>query len=285
MSILSEFDIVWELGNSIFIYPFDGIHKSFNGGCLRLKASDHAYIINKEKYYQDPSRKVKLTKELIPLEVKSKESGDKYIMIPPKKTAIVWTRESIVLKNGWFCGSVHSKVPLAASSIGHIGTRVNPYWSGVLSIALHNTSEEEVEIILEKDTIAYVRFYKFKSRSLDRSSFSNASEKLANALPKNCSVHPKLKEWVSENSWRDGDVKAIKSQLEADRKARGAELTTYQVAKRDYWIEKFNIPFLSRDQKIPILSIIKFLITPFIGWIIGLNWDWILDFLHKLLQI
>lgn len=327
MSVLSEWDIVWELGNNIYIYPFDGVHESLNGGCLRLKASEHAYIIDTQEYYKQETtddtniiskvikelKKIdeycnkvelntdkqettadsniisKVIKELKKIDTIPDNNGNKYIIIPPQKTVLIWTREAIVLNGGYFCGSVHSKVTLAANSIGHIGTRVNPYWAGVLSIALHNTSDENVKVLIEKDTIAYVRFYKFKSPSFDRSSFSNASEKLANSLPKDCAVPDTLKTWVPENSWRDGNIKAIKSQLENDRKGDKAELTTYQIAKRDFWIERYNLAFLPRDKTIPWLSIIKFIILPISGAILTLiftflavkyNWNWALDFLH-----
>src|SRR6476661_4747632 len=119
MSVLSEWDIINELGRGIFIYPF-----SLRGCCLCLTASKHAYTFYIDQQTQQHGFLL-LT-----------EPPD-IIKIPSRKTAIIWTNESVFLGN-YLCGSLHSKVKLVSQGLGHIGTRVNPNYGGVMAIALHN---------------------------------------------------------------------------------------------------------------------------------------------------
>ena len=197
MSVLSEWDIINELGRGIFIYPFQGKDKSISGGCLCLTASEYSYIFSPKN--KDTQR----------LSIQSDpNSSNQFFQIPSGKTAVVWTHESIFI-NGYFCGSIHSKVKLVSKGIGHIGTRVNPNWGGILAIALHNLSDEDVRIDIS-ETIAYLRFYRVNSQS-SYSQKMGHSGKLHDAIPEGCPIPSELNSWISDrnNQWRTGDKDAI----------------------------------------------------------------------------
>jgi hypothetical protein len=59
--------------------------------------------------------------------------------------------------------------------LGHIGTRVNPNWSGVLCIAIHNFSEEaiRVNVIDVKNPIAYLAIKKLSYKTLTEANSDN----------------------------------------------------------------------------------------------------------------
>lgn len=260
MSVLSEWDIVKELGKGIFIYPFNGINNSLSGCCLKLTASEQAYSIESIGEGQDEGSKHKQTKSLV--ETKTEGVKSSSIVIKKGETALVWTNESIIL-NGYFCGSVHAKVSIAARGLGHIGTRVNPYWQGVLSIAIHNVSNEDVKIDVG-ETIAYLRFYRLKNKSSEKHSNSEqktAESKLANALPSGCPVPEGLRKWIDEEKWRNGDQGAFYEVLEKKR-IKPEYLTEYEKAQRE-WCRRY-ISFLPKYTKIRWLEI-GILIATFIG--------------------
>jgi dUTPase len=177
--------------------------------------------LDAEQLTTDSSGK-KETSNLLKTEKIEDDKEIKYIKIPKKKTAIVWTNESILLKD-YFCGSIHSKVKWVSLGIGHIGTRVNPNYGGVLAIALHNYSDEVVEINVG-DTIAYLMIHRLSSKS----SFSQTRDdpgKLIDAIPSGYSVSGldkkrlDLGDWLnSENEWRKGIEEKLSGKLnEPDR--------------------------------------------------------------------
>jgi len=193
MSVLSEWDIINELGRGIFIYPF-----SIKGCCLCLTASEQAY-----RFYIDQQTQ---QHEFLCLT----DPDKKLIKIPSRKTAIIWTQESVFLDN-YLCGSIHSKVKLVSQGIGHLGTRVNPNYGGVMAIALHNLSDNEIQIEVG-DTIAYLRIHRLSSKS----SFFPPTEnddpgKLNDAIPEGYVRPPQLIKWLNEpqNQWRKGDKNYI----------------------------------------------------------------------------
>ncbi|MBW4574792.1 MAG: hypothetical protein KME08_05850 [Aphanothece sp. CMT-3BRIN-NPC111] len=221
MSVLSESDIIKKLGKYIFIYPFIGKDSSIRGCCLCLTASKYAYtfLINKNAQGLTPQR----------LTIQNDNNKD-FFIIPARNTAVVWTNESVLLKN-YFCGSVHSKVKLASKGIGHIGTRVNPNYGGVLAIALHNLSDNDIRIEVN-ETIAYLRIHKLNSKS----SFSQQIDdpgKLRDAIPEGFSIPPELNKWINEENWRKGDQEALlkvgKENYENARKELWEKSRPYQV--------------------------------------------------------
>jgi deoxycytidine triphosphate deaminase len=207
MSVLSEWDIINELGRGIFIYPF-----SLRGCCLCLTASKHAYTFYIDQQTQQHGFLL-LT-----------EQPD-IIKIPSRKTAIIWTNESVFLGN-YLCGSLHSKVKLVSQGLGHIGTRVNPNYGGVMAIALHNLSDKEIQIKVG-ETIAYLRIHRLSSKSSFPSPYSDPAGKLEDAIPEGYVAPQDLKDWLKDplNRWRKGEPEEIWKVLEASSK--------YQEAKKD----------------------------------------------------
>ncbi|MDF0553534.1 hypothetical protein [Kamptonema sp. UHCC 0994] len=221
MSVLSEWDIINELGRGLFIYPFRGREESITGCCLCLTASRYAYRFEVE---QNGEKKTK------PLEIKTdSESLHQFLIIPQRKTAVVWTNESVLLGN-YLCGSIHSKVKLVSKGIGHIGTRVNPNYGGIMAIALHNLSDQDIEIDIGKndedygETIAYLRIYRLSSKSSSSERIDPAG-KLKDAIPPGFTPPPELISWLYKKAWRNGDKSALEEILEQSQK--------YKVAKNE----------------------------------------------------
>jgi deoxycytidine triphosphate deaminase len=202
MSVLSEWDIINELGRGIFIYPFKGKEGSITGCCLHLTASEYAYTFNIAQPTQEPQRLLF-----------TDQDDKKFIKIPSRKTAIIWTNESVFLGN-YLCGSLHSKVKLVSQGLGHIGTRVNPNYGGILAIALHNLSDNDI-LIEVGETIAYLRVHRLTSPSSAKKS-DDSGKLVSDAIPGD-SIPSKLKAWINDpqNRWRKGEPEEIWKVLEA----------------------------------------------------------------------
>ncbi|MGM3306860.1 hypothetical protein ACSQ6I_12975 [Anabaena sp. WFMT] len=162
MSILSDRDIIRELGRGIFFHPLKP--GSIKACDLCLTASEYAYAIG--------------LKQRLPVDTEQKQDNpneeQKFFYIPPKDTALVWTDESVWLSNQ-FRGPLYSVVDRVSNGLGHLGTRVNPNWSGVLCIAIHNFSEEAVRINVRdvQNPIAYLAIEKLSSKTLTKPKSDN----------------------------------------------------------------------------------------------------------------
>lgn len=212
MSVLSEWDIINELGRGIFIYPFKGKEHSIRGCCLCLTASEYAYTFNIDK--QTQQKQTLLLKD---------RDDNKLIKIPSRKTAIIWTNESVFIDN-YLCGSIHSQVKLVSQGIGHLGTRVNPNYGGVMAIALHNLSDNDIQIKVG-DTIAYLRIHRLSSKSSFSSAYRDDPGKLHDAIPEDYPTPPELRSWLndSKNLWRKGDKNDILKALEQSSEYKKAK--------------------------------------------------------------
>lgn len=210
MSVLSEFDIYRELGREILIYPFS-IDK-MKGGCLRLTASEHIY---KPYSAEKVNIKEEFLKDANGEEIKDEKGNSKkkrYFVIEQNDTVAVWTNESIFLGGG-FCASIHSRVRLVSQGLGHIGTKVDPSWCGILAIALHNTSGRDIKVEAG-DTIAYLRFHQFQSSSLYSLPRHENTGKLYDIFGnlENSSNLADLSKWLYEDQeakWRNGKEKDL----------------------------------------------------------------------------
>lgn len=147
--MLSDVDIVKELGKNILIYPFD--EKNLKGASFNLTASKFAWSIS--------------TKETIIL-------GDK-IVIPPHDTGIIYTSEIVsITKN--ISGTFHSRVNDVSSGCGHIGTTLNPGWFGRLLIAITNHTDTPITIDVGDPFVTLIFYYlKHKSTNLQDDNTSN----------------------------------------------------------------------------------------------------------------
>ncbi|MBN3889727.1 MAG: hypothetical protein HWQ43_11315 [Nostoc sp. JL31] len=192
---MSDRDIIDELvRGKILFYPFK--KENLQGCVLGLTASDFAYSIEKQ---------VLLTIET------DANSNTRFFEITAGDTVLVFTNECVALNN-YYCGTIHSKVKMVSRGLGHLGTKVNPGWSGILSIPIQNVSNRSNRINVD-EVIAYLVFHKLSSRSLDIVA-EHKSGRL-NDFPGN--VPQQLNEWIhdSKNPWRNGDRKALQQRLKA----------------------------------------------------------------------
>jgi deoxycytidine triphosphate deaminase len=205
MSHLSNRDIIRELGRGIFFHPLKPGIDSHQLGSIRacdlcLTASEYAYAIGKKE---------RLIIQTEPKQDKPSEE-QKFFYIPPKDTALVWTDESVYL-SAYFRGSLYSVVGLVSKGVGHIGTRVNPCWSGVLCIALHNTSDEQIKINVRdvNQPIAYLAIEKLSSKSSTNSnSDSPARLDVLRELPNRHEIDDFFNQ--KEHNWMKGDKDTLK---------------------------------------------------------------------------
>ena len=156
MSVLSYQDIIRELGKGIYFHPLKpGSVKDCD---LCLTAGECAYSLQDEK---------PLT---ICTEQNQKGEEQKYFDIPKNDTALVWTSEAIWLSNK-FRGPLYSVVERVSDGLGHIGTRVNPEWSSVICIALHNVSNKSMRIYVGdvNKPIAHLAIEKLSSKCFNPS--------------------------------------------------------------------------------------------------------------------
>jgi len=269
MSVLSEQDIIDELGKGILIYPFK--KSQLTGSCLALTASQYAYAIKDKKLldaHSDPN-----------------QSEQKFFILPPRDTILVWTNESVCI-NDCFCGSIIARVRLVSKGIGHIGTRVNPNWEGILCITLHNLSDADIKINLD-ETIAYLRFHKLLSKSLTPKNLHDPAR--LDILPESCPVPDKLNRWIYEgaNRWRRGNEDALREKLTNDSPDY-AEILRDRERKLKYlqeqytshkvmlWFKKLTAPvvlsaliliYLSISPQNPLLGNLILAIIPVVGTI------------------
>lgn len=139
-SVLSDRDINKKLGKEIFIYPFK--EENLKGSTYNLTASSCAWIIKDKK------------KQII-------IDRDNNIKIPKGETALIQTEESLYISKK-LCGTYHSRVSLCNKGLSHIGTTLDPYYFGTSVIALHNNSNDEVNIKVG-ESIVSLMFYNMKT--------------------------------------------------------------------------------------------------------------------------
>lgn len=132
--MLSDRDIVKELGKNINIYPFDA--RCLKGASINLTASKMAWSIT--------------TKENV--------TKDNQIIIHANDTTLIYTNEIVVISNK-LGGTFHSRVNDVSIGCGHIGTTLNPGWFGRLLIAITNHTKKDVTIKVNDDFVTLVLEY------------------------------------------------------------------------------------------------------------------------------
>ena len=138
---LSNRDFKKEYGKNIFIYPFK--EQNLKGSTYNLTASSCAWIEDTDSAH----REYKLIVD---------KDGD--ISIPPGKTAIIETDESIYV-TGKICGTYNSKVKLCSKGLEHIGTTLDPYYFGTSAIPLHNDTNKPLKIKKNETIVSIMFFY------------------------------------------------------------------------------------------------------------------------------
>jgi deoxycytidine triphosphate deaminase len=201
MSVLSDRDIIRELGKGIFLHPLkEGSIKACD---ICLTASEYAYAIGKQQ---------RLT-----IQTETNQSGEEQLFfeIPPRDTALIWTDESVYLCDR-FRGPLYSIVEMVSQGIGHIGTRVNPCWSGVLCLSLQNNSDNPVRINVRdvKQPIAYLAIEKLSSKpsfSYRRNVDKSARLDILKGLPNTNEIHDFFNR--KEHAWMTGDLDTLKKKM------------------------------------------------------------------------
>lgn len=136
MSVLSNEDILRELGLNIYIYPFKT--SNLKGASYNLTASKLAWDIKTKKSIHDAERNK--------------------LIIPAQTTVLIETLESIWVSSN-ISGTYHSKVSLVSKGLSHIGTTLDPEYLGSSLIALHNHSQLPIELSPEAETFATLKFH------------------------------------------------------------------------------------------------------------------------------
>lgn len=148
--MLSQNDIVKELGRGINIHPFK--EENLKENSYNLTASEHAWATKNSRQY-----KIKKGKSCVRV-----VDGNKQIILLPLSTTLIVTEE--VIGVGSIGGTYHSKVGLVSTGLGHIGTMLGPNFCGHSLIAIHNISEE-IKMIKVGETFASVVFHKLDTPS------------------------------------------------------------------------------------------------------------------------
>jgi deoxycytidine triphosphate deaminase len=142
MSTLSDQDIKRELGKNILIYPFK--EDNLKGASYNLTASRYAWSLS--------------TKKII------YHSQEDKIIIEPGDSALIETHETI-----WgskkITGTYHSRVTQVSHGSGHIGTTLDPNYIGPSLIAVHNHSNDTLELTPEKTPFVTLAFHYLYSES------------------------------------------------------------------------------------------------------------------------
>ena len=112
--MLSDVDIVRELGKNIVIFPFN--ENNLKGASYNLTASKYAWNVSTKQTAFDPN-------------------SDK-IILQPESTTVIETNE-IIWVSKKIAGSYHSKVILVSKGTGHIGTTLDPEYIGCSLISAY----------------------------------------------------------------------------------------------------------------------------------------------------
>jgi deoxycytidine triphosphate deaminase len=144
--MLSNVDIVRELGKNILIFPFN--EDNLKGASYNLTASKYAWdVTTKKRVFEENSNK---------------------IILAANSTTVIETNETIWVSKK-IAGSYHSKVILVSKGTGHIGTTLDPEYIGCSLIAIHNFSSNPIELTPEIDTFVTIVFeYVNEASSLDK---------------------------------------------------------------------------------------------------------------------
>ncbi|AUT00260.1 deoxycytidine triphosphate deaminase [Nostoc sp. CENA543] len=179
MSILSDRDIQRELGKNILIYPFN--EDNLKGASYNLTVSKLAWKVRDGESAYD--------------------SSINRIVIPENSTVIIQTNEAIWVSKK-IAGTYHSKVALVSQGIGHIGTTLDPNYQGVSLIAVHNHSNQSIELEPEKDTFVSLMFYYVKTKSSIPHTNDPGRPEILKLL-KQVQVTPEESRWLEEPFRKD----------------------------------------------------------------------------------
>ena len=117
---------------------------NLKGASYNLTASEFAWSLStKQRIYNSQNKKIII------------ESGD---------TALIETNETIWVSKK-IMGTYHSRVTQVSHGTGHIGTTLDPNYIGPSLIAVHNHSNDPIELIPEETTFVTLAFQYLSSES------------------------------------------------------------------------------------------------------------------------
>lgn len=136
MTMLSNNDILQEIGNNVYIYPFR--KANLKGSSYNLTASKLAWDIKTKVSIYDKNQN--------------------RLIIQPNSTALIETNEAIWVSSK-IAGTYHSKVALVSKGLSHIGTTLDPEYIGTSLIAVHNHSSDIVHLTPESETFVTLKLH------------------------------------------------------------------------------------------------------------------------------
>jgi deoxycytidine triphosphate deaminase len=166
MSVLSNVDIQNELrkGN-IRIYPLD--LENIKSGTYNLNASEYAWSL---------STGTKISNTVTGI-----------ITIPAHDTGLIATKE-VMWTSKKICGTYHSKVSVVSLGGGHIGTTLDATWIGHSIIAVHNHTDENLELPIDETFVSVMFHYLNKPTTKTQENNASQTDKLP-PLSKNDSAY------------------------------------------------------------------------------------------------
>jgi deoxycytidine triphosphate deaminase len=219
LSVLSNEDILFELGSNILIYPLN--LDNIRGNTINLTASNMAWSLSDNK-----SIVKEIDKKMV-------------IEIPASDTALIETRETIYVSNK-LGGSYHSKVSKVSLGLGHIGTTLDPGWIGQSLIAIHNHSNKSVTIDVGESIVSVILHYLKTESTYKNTNVPGQTQVLLSLGVK--PTHDKMKslnqEWHSNidklrekmvNSKEFMEIKTKRDKEENERTVQRIKSTPYQV--------------------------------------------------------
>lgn len=168
--MLSNKDIVYELGRNIAIFPIKS--ENLKGASYNLTASKYAWVYSpsvKNSYkYKD----------------KIYKSGDNCvygdtIILFPKTVTLIETEEVLAVSNN-IGGTFHSRVSMVNKGIGHISTCLGPNWCGQCLIALHNITDSIIEVKCGDEICSVVFEYIHKNSDMKNQNKTGHTDKFSN---------------------------------------------------------------------------------------------------------
>lgn len=135
----SDFDIQKHLGKDIGIYPL--IKDNIQGSCIQLTASKFAWSAREKKACVNNNK----------------------IIMAKHDTTVIMTNEVVYLSKN-YAGYCMTRVSLLPFGLSSICTPVKPGWVGHLLISLHNHSDNDYELDVNRGFIIFT-IHKLRSSS------------------------------------------------------------------------------------------------------------------------
>ncbi len=217
--MLSDVDIVKQLGKNIYIYPFK--EENLKGASYNLTASAMAWSITDRDNIVE----------------------DKKIKIKPHDTGLIYTNE-IVCITKTIAGTFHSRVNNVSHGCGHIGTTLNPGWFGRLLISITNHTDKTIDIDVNSSFVTLIFYYLNHKSTNDQDDNTNSRLDILNE------VQIKLTNDESKVLTEDDTqtIKALAKKISDEK--------TYEKIKRTKKIQKSKL-FIGALILLLIISILR----------------------------